>query len=130
MGRRTVGERGGASVELAIAVPALLLMLLLVVQFALWYHASHVVTAAAQQGLTAAQHERGSSAAGNAAAWGFLHAAGRRVVESAEVAVTRGADVTEVEVRGFAVAVVPGFHLPVSGHADGPSERFRSRLER
>jgi Flp pilus assembly protein TadG len=44
------GDRGAVSVELVLATPLLLLMLLAIVQFALWSHATHIAQAAASQG--------------------------------------------------------------------------------
>ncbi len=44
-------ESGSATAELVIATPLLLLLILAIVQFALWEHATHVAQAVAQQGL-------------------------------------------------------------------------------
>lgn len=123
-------ERGSATTQLVIVTPVLLFALMLVVQFALWQHASHVVTAAAQHGAEAAQAERGSTATGHAQASAFVSQAGSGVVVEPRVSVTRTGDTTRVEVSGHAVTLVPGFGLPVRGVAEGPNERFRSRLER
>ena len=50
-------ERGDATVEAVLAVPVLLLLILMVVQFGLWYHASHTAKAAAQEGVRAVRTE-------------------------------------------------------------------------
>ena len=55
--RRARGERGSATTELVIAMPALLLLIMSIIQFGLWYHASHVAKAAAQEGVRAARIE-------------------------------------------------------------------------
>ena len=52
--RRACDERGDATTELVLVTPVLLLLIAFVVQFALWYHASHVAEAAAQEGACAA----------------------------------------------------------------------------
>lgn len=118
------GEAGTATTELVIAMPVLMLLVLVVVQFALWAHASHVATAAAQEGARAARVERGSVEAGHAQAQRYLDALGRRVVEGAEVTASRDRSVASVEVRGRAVSVIPGLSLPVRGFSRGPIEAF------
>lgn len=117
-------ERGSATTQLVVALPALVLLLMLVVQFALYQHASHLVTAAAQEGVQAAQVERGSAGAGRAGAEGFLAQANRGVVEGTTVDVSRSATSTRVVVTGRVLSLVPGFGLGVRGVADGPNEVF------
>jgi hypothetical protein len=57
------GERGLATLEVALITPVLLLVVLGLVQFALWYHAEQVVTAAAQEAAAQASLLTGSPAA-------------------------------------------------------------------
>jgi hypothetical protein len=57
------GERGLATLEVALITPVLLLVVLGLVQFALWYHAEQVVTAAAQEAAAQASLLSGSPAA-------------------------------------------------------------------
>jgi Flp pilus assembly protein TadG len=123
-------ERGSASAQLVIATPALLLLLMVVVQFALYQHASHLVTAAAQEGVEAAQVERGSAGAGSHAAEAFLAQTNRGVVRSTSVDVSRSARETHVVVSARVVSLVPGLDLAVRGVADGPNEVFVSQEER
>jgi hypothetical protein len=54
------GERGLATLEVALITPVLLLVVLGLVQFALWYHAEQVVTAAAQEAAAQASLSTGS----------------------------------------------------------------------
>ncbi len=118
-------ERGAASTQLVLVTPALLLMVMLLIQFGLWYHGSHVAIAAAQEGARAARLEGGSAAAGEERARTFLGALGREVVAEAQVVATRGPDIARVEVSGVSVAVVPGFRLPIHAVSEGTVERFR-----
>ena len=128
--RRHRGEEtGAASAELVLATPVLLVCVLLVVQFGLWLHASHVATAAAQEGSRAVRLEGGTAAAGERVARDFLAAAGSQVVESPDVTAVRDPDAARVEVSGHAVGVVPGFRLPVRASSAGPVERFRAPNE-
>ena len=82
-------EAGAATAELVVATPVLLMVLLLVVQFALWQHAEHVVTAAAREGARTARLEGGTASAGQARAEGLLHDLGVTVGPRA-TAFTRG----------------------------------------
>jgi Flp pilus assembly protein TadG len=109
---------------LVLATPALLLLVMLVVQFALYQHAAHLVTAAAQQAVQAAQVEEGSARDGRRAAASFLAQTSRGVVASPTVLVTRGRTTTEARVSGRTLSVVPGFRIPVRATAVGPTERF------
>jgi Flp pilus assembly protein TadG len=109
-----------------ILVPVLLLLIMVVVQFGLWYHAEHVAQAAAQEGARAARAEGSSSDEGKARAEHFLTATGGSVIDQPSVVVTRGADHASVVVTGNAVAVIPGLHLGVHARADSPTEEFEA----
>lgn len=118
-------ERGAASTQLVLVTPVLILMVMLIIQFGLWYHGSHVAIAAAQEGARAARLEGSSAAAGEERARAFLGALGQEVVGEAQVVATRGPEVARVEVSGVSVAVVPGFRLPIHAVSEGNVERFR-----
>src|SRR4029450_6965607 len=60
--------RGAATLEFALVVPLLMLLVLAVLQFGLWYHAQGVVLAAAQEAARVTAAEDGSPAAGRARA--------------------------------------------------------------
>lgn len=119
------GERGSASTEAVLVTPVLLFLVMLIVQFGLWYHAQHVVRAAAQEGVRAARAEAGTDDDGTERATDFLARAGPSIVAALEVSVDRDSEVASVSIRGEAVSVVPGFHLPVKATATSPVERFR-----
>ncbi len=127
--RRHAEESGVASAELVLAMPVLLFVLMLVVQFGLWYHGAHVATAAAQEGARTARAEGGTGQAGEARTRDFLAELGREVVTAPEVSAIRGPDQSRVEVRGYAVAVVPGLRLPIHAVSAASVERFRASTE-
>lgn len=127
-GART-DEEGAATTEVVLVTPVLLVLIMLVVQFGLWYHGSHVATAAAQEGARAARVDGGSNQAGAARARSFLASLGREVVGQPQVSAERNASRSRVEVRGTAVAVVPGLRLPIWAVSEGPVERFRPATE-
>jgi Flp pilus assembly protein TadG len=118
-------ERGSAATEVVLLTPVLLSLVMLVVQFGLWYHAEHVAQAAAQEGVRSARLEGSTAEAGRTRAFDFLAVSGPTIVQDATVIASRDAETATVEVRGRAVTVVPGFSLPVNSKATSPVERFR-----
>lgn len=117
-------ERGSVTAELLIATPLLFLLVLGVVQFALFEHATHIAEAAAEQSLTVSRVEGGSAADGNAAAQNLLVQVGNAVLSGVAVNTTRGDATTSVTVTGHAEAVLPWLTLPVRVEMNGPTERF------
>lgn len=118
------GESGSVSVQLVVATPLLLLMIMLVVQFALWQHAVHVADAAAREGVTAARLHGGTDMAGQTAAQTELSSFSHSIVVDPTVSVTRTATTVQVRVDGTVETVVPGLSLPVHVIADGEIEQF------
>jgi Flp pilus assembly protein TadG len=128
-GKRVAGgETGVSTLEAVLVFPALLLLLMLIIQFALWYHASSIATAAAQDGARAARVEGASAGDGALQANQLLDQTGRSILQSRRVTVARNADTTRVEVRGTCIELVPFLHLPVRAVAESTTERFRGRL--
>ncbi|WP_020645824.1 TadE/TadG family type IV pilus assembly protein [Amycolatopsis balhimycina] len=118
------GDRGAVSAELVIATPLLLLMLLAIVQFALWSHATHIAQAAASQGLAAARAQNGTAAAGSASAQQMLDQLARGPLTGTSVGADRTANSASIRISGTATSVVPFLSLPVHAEASGPVERF------
>jgi Flp pilus assembly protein TadG len=121
---RGANQRGAGTLETVLVMPLVLLLITTVVQFALWYHASHVALAAAQDGVRAARVEGATGADGRARAQTELDQLGRDLVLSPQITATRGPDVATVEVSGWAPQVVPLLRLPIHQHATSPVERF------
>lgn len=105
--------------------PFVMVLILLVVQFAIWQHAVHIAETAAAEALAVARAHGGSAGSGQAKASSLLSQLGRSVLRSPSVSVSRTADAARVEITGVAQAVVPFLELPVSAVAVGPVERFR-----
>ena len=125
MTRRLREERGDATVEAVLAVPVLLLLIMLVIQFGLYYHASHTAEAAAQEGVRVARAERASATDGQRRAEDFMADAAPTLVDDVTVVATRDADVARVDVRGTVHSIVPGLNLTIHAEAQSPVERFR-----
>jgi Flp pilus assembly protein TadG len=118
-------ERGVATTEAVLVVPVLLFLVMLIIQFGLWFHASHVARAAAQEGVRAARLEGATAAVGQDRAEAFLERNGPTLVSDPVVVATRDGEQAVVEVRGRSVAVVPSLHWAVQARAESPVERFR-----
>ena len=122
-------ERGAATAQLVIVFPVLLFMILVIVQFGLWYHGSHVARAAAQEGARAARLNGGDSAAGKQAANQLLGQVGENVLTAPQVNVTVDPDWATVVVDAHSVPLIAGFSLPIHAESRGPVERFRAADE-
>jgi Flp pilus assembly protein TadG len=124
--RRVRSDRGSSTTELVIVMPVLLLLIMLIVQFGLWYHAAHVAEAAAQEGVRTARVDTGSAPAGQARAQQFVENAAPTLLVDVAVNATRTADTARVEVTGTVRSIVPGMNLPVRAAAESPVELFRA----
>ena len=125
--RRQAGrDRGAGSTEIVIAVPLLMLLILLIIQFAIWWNAESIAHATAEEALAAARVQGGTAAAGQQRADQVISQIGTGVLVGPQVSVTTTpADVT-VTVTGTAERVVPlpGLSFPVSVTVTGPVEQF------
>ncbi|WP_229694148.1 TadE/TadG family type IV pilus assembly protein [Lentzea pudingi] len=117
-------DRGAASADLVLFTPLLLLVLLTLVQFVLWSHATHIAQAAASQGLAVTRAQNGTAAAGIASAQQLLDQLARGPLTGASVNAERSTESASVRITGTARAVVPFLQLPVHAEAVGPVERF------
>ncbi len=119
-------DDGSTVVEAVLVVPILMVILLVVVQFALWAQAAQVVQLAASEGDRAACSLGGGAAAGAAEAESVTRRDGSSLRDST-VAVTQAPGDTEsVAVTGSAVSIVPGLVLRVSSTEVGPIQEFRA----
>ena len=125
MARRLDRDRGSATTEAVLLTPVLLFLVMLVIQFGLWYHAQHVAQAAAQEGVRSARVEGSTADTGRTRAVDFLAGAGPTIVEDPVVTATRDAETATVTVHGHSVTVVPGFSFAIDATATSPVERFR-----
>jgi hypothetical protein len=117
----------GSTAELVVVFPFVIFTLLLVVQFALWYHAGHVAQAAAQEGARVARLSSPDPAAqrqlGADQTWAFLRGMG--AFDDKQVTASGSVDTARVDVAGTAPSLVPGLRLRIHEHSEGPVERFR-----
>lgn len=110
--------------------PALLFVLMLIIQFALYAHAASVTEAAAQEAAAVARRADGSQAGGAAAANTALATLGPKMLTSRSVSVERSVTTASVTITGRVISLVPGVSLQVRETAQGPVERFVSLEDR
>ncbi|MCH7229932.1 pilus assembly protein [Glycomyces sp. L485] len=118
-------DDGSATVEFVIAVPALMLMLLIVVQAGIWGIATYTAHAAAGEAVTELRASDGTAAtAAEAAAEAVADLGGG--LDNLGVTAERDGQNATVTLTGTAPALIPGLGLPVEVTQDAPVEE---RLE-
>ena len=121
------GDRGATPVELAILMPAILVLLLASVQAAAWFIARATALNAAQSAVSAQRAYQAEPGVGEQRAEDFLTRAGDWLVDW-EVTVSvpePGDDHVTATVTGQPLRVVPLITLPaISETASGQVERF------
>jgi Flp pilus assembly protein TadG len=117
-------ERGAVSAELVIATPLLLLLIMTVIQFALWEHAEHIATTVAQQGVSVGRLQNQTAGAGQQEAQSVLDQLGPSVLTGSKITATRTVQMTTVTVTGHAESIVGLFSLPVRATASGATENY------
>ncbi|MER7207081.1 TadE family protein [Streptosporangium sp. NPDC000239] len=123
------GERGASVVELAMIMPVVLAVVLLVVQFALWFHGRQVADAAAREGSRLARIDSDSwQDDATSKAEEVLKAIGPKLLNGAKVTTWEEGDQRGVEITATAVQVVPllpSTSLTITSRFGGPVECFR-----
>ena len=123
MNRRQLQDEAGViASQLAILMPALLLLIMLAVQFGLWAHASQLARAAANEAAYTAALPDTTDQHGRDAAAGLLAQAGH--LTEVRVDIDRTGELVVATVTGLAPQVVPGFGWSVAATAAAPVERF------
>ena len=115
-------EDGVIASQLAILMPALLLLIMLAVQFGLWAHASQLARAAADEAAYIAALPDSTDTAGQAAAASLLVQAGN--LTDIRITIDRQPEMIVATVAGRAPQVLPGFSWQVQASAAAGIERF------
>lgn len=112
--------------------PLVLLIFMTLVQWGLYFHASQVADAAAQDAARAAQASGGSEVAASAAAEDVLgDARGSGLLHGIDVSVSGDARSVTVTVTGEVRSLIPlPLRLKVRGVAGGPLEQFVGEPDR
>lgn len=120
---RPRSERGSSTVEFVISAGVMVLLLLVIVQVALYFHLRAVAVTAARHGLDQVRVAEGTPERGVDAAEEFLDQGGSNL-EAASVTAARTAESSSVTVEGNVVSVVPGLVLHVDVTVEAPTERL------
>lgn len=125
--RAPAGERGSSTVEVAVLVPLLAVLVLLAVQVALWAIADEAVQQVASQAALAAAGLGSTVQAGEAAGRQQASQLGGPVLVDPAVTVTEvDPDTVVAVVTGRAESILPWFHPPVRAQRVATVQRFRS----
>jgi Flp pilus assembly protein TadG len=125
-------ERGSVALELAVVAPVLMLLVLGLLQFALWYHAQNVVQTAAQEGARVAAAEEGTAEAGRARALEVLHDGLGQGATSEDAVASLDPDLAHVTVSAEMLGLlpIPGLSsFTLSSESTAFRERFRPATE-
>jgi Flp pilus assembly protein TadG len=121
--RRCGRDRGNTAIEIAILMPAIILLIFGSIQIALVFLARHTALAAAQEGVTAQRVYQAPSNAGKNKTNAFL-SNHNEWITSTTVKVTTDPENVTVTVTGKAIELVPFINLHVSVTAHGSRERI------
>jgi Flp pilus assembly protein TadG len=133
--RRGRADRGASAIELAILAPALLILTMIIIQFALWFQARQAALAAAQEGARIAREDtaaKGGCQNTQAVAdtMKYYQGLGTRVLSnpSAQCATAPGVGnvpVVGVTMHGRAMGLLSMFGgIPITVTVEGPEECF------
>lgn len=116
-------ERGAMAIEFLLTITMLIIVFLVMLQYAVKAHAQQIATAAAEEALAATSSYDGTTADGESAANDYLTNLGPGLANST-VNVTRTASTATVTVTGDVDQLIPFLPVTVSVHVEGPIERF------
>jgi Flp pilus assembly protein TadG len=128
LGSRGRDERGQALVETAVAFPILLIVGLLLVQFALFYQAEGVVTGSVQDGARVAAAEDSTIGDGVGRTQALLRAGLGRSAGEVTVNGSDGGNTITIQAQGHLQLIIPwvgGASLPLRARSTISKEQFR-----
>ena len=120
--RRIRDERGALSIEFLLVISALMLVFLVMLQYAVKAHAHRVAEAAAEEALATASAYDGSAASGEQAGNHALSDLG--TLSSTTVVVTRSGTTASATVTGDVEQLIPFLPVHVTVRIEGPVEQF------
>lgn len=110
--------------ELAVTFPVVLLLVMTLIQAALWFYARSIALGAAQEGAREGRVQPASAARAASAAEGFLDQAASDLLTGRDVSVSGSPTSIAVTVTGTSLSLFPGLSgWSVSQTAVGPVER-------
>jgi len=125
-GLRWRDERGSEAVEIVLILPALMLLIVVGLQLAMWGLAAHALSLGVAEGGAAARAVGSRSTAATVVTRDVGDIAGS-LVGSLEVHVQALPDnFVSVSASGSVPSIVPGIHLRVAAVSAGPVQGFRA----
>lgn len=121
---RAAGDRGDVTAEAVIIIPVIVVLTLLVVQFALVWHGRHVAQAAAQTAARSAAAYQAVPSAGLAAGQAYLADVAPNLLSSSDLTVTRSLDTVSANVHAEVLTVLPLLTISIQEEAAAPVETF------
>ena len=121
-------DRGSATTELVILTPLLVLLVLLTVQMAIYFHVAHVASAAASEGAAVGAGSRSDVDRAEAAAAEFAQSLGGRTARSPRAFVHDHLVTVEVDLE--LPVIVPFFPRAVAREATEPLEEIVIEADR
>ena len=122
--RRRRSDQGSGTAEAAVVLPAAYLLILTLIQVAVWWYAAHAAHAVADVALAAARADGGTPEQAQAEAAGLATQLGGRLLTNPTIRVERTTTTATVRVHATAATLIPGLDLPVTVELTGPTERF------
>lgn len=124
---RHTSQHGQGLIEFALTLPVLLLVVLAILEFALFVHAQNVVITACAEGALVAAAEDGNVNEGVATAQGLLDAGLGSSAQAVTVQAEDGGATVTVMARGHLPLLLPGFGgvLPLSARSVMVKEGIR-----
>ena len=116
-------ERGAIAIEFMLVLSMLVVVFLLMLQYAVRAHAHRIATAAAEEGLATAAAYDGSAEAGRETAARYVDRLGPDL-KGTVVTASRSATTARVGVSGEVEQLIPFLTVRVSAEVEGPVERF------
>ena len=120
--RRIRDERGALSIEFLLVISALMLVFLVMLQYAVKAHAHRVAEEAAEEALAAASAYDGTAASGKQAGNHTLSDLG--ALSNPTLVVTRSGTTASATVTGDVEQLIPFLPVHVTVHVEGPVEQF------
>jgi Flp pilus assembly protein TadG len=120
-------DEGSITLEFAVIVPLLMLLVWIAIQFVMVFFANRVALSAAQEGVRTARARAGSISAAEQRSRRYLDELGGTLLLHPQVRALRTPDRAQIQVSGQAQQLIPFFvRLRVVQVAQSPLEQFRS----
>lgn len=118
-------DRGSVTVELVIATPALLLLIMMIIQFGLIWSAQQAAQTAATEAVNAARAQGSTQAYGQAQGDQALRQLAAGELPGGQASVSLSGGQATATVTGHPESLIPGWHPEITAHASAPIETYR-----